>query len=842
VTAGSGPAVSPDGTVTTRDVSGVGVAIGPGAHSTVTLIDSQVTLAMPTAAPVVPAQLPADTPLFTGRDSIQRDVEAMLERAATDTPNAVPVAAFTGKGGVGKTALAVHLAHALRPRYSDGQLYMDLRGAESDPAKPGDVLASFLAALGFDRSIPNSTEERRRMYLSALSARRVLVLLDNAADEAQVRPLLPGGAGCLALVTSRRWLAALETAHVVPLDILDPSAAMTLLGTLIGTDRVDREPGAAAGIAGLCGYLPLALCIAGGRLAARPHWPLSRLAERLADEHRRLDELAVGDRAVRASFNLSYQGLEPAGRRVFRLLGLIETVDFPAWVAAALLGVDTDEAEGALERLVEFQLLEPAGSAEALLPRYRFHDLVRVFARETVAEEEPESNRLAAVESMVGEYVAIGELAWAMEPDADPERRPPEQAARWAAQHLGTVATAPPGGVDWFRAERDGFVTVQYQAYRAGLWEPTWRIAELLAQFFIRYAHGSESEVTKELALDATRQAGDRRAEAAALRQSSELYLNRAAWDQAVDVLRQALDIYVEMGDRAGEFQTLLFIGVVRRDQGHFTEAISSFRRCLAMSDEVGQLEVAATQFNIGFALREQGFWDDARTAFESGLAVFQATGDSLAQARILYGLAVVHAYQRRLDDALRMLVDAERLARISVDARWVTIIRLGQGRVRCHQGEWQEGVSLFEQCLTSFVEIGDRIGEAHTLRSLGIALRTQGFGRDAMACLRRGLEVFTALGDTRSEARIRHSIGTVHQLHGEYDAARNSLVASLVLSRAIDDRPWQARTLNRLGLLAAAQQDLTTAGDNWAEADRALDGLQAATLAAALRRSRLER
>jgi tetratricopeptide (TPR) repeat protein len=841
VTAGPDPAGPTDATVTTRDVRGLGIAIGPGAQSTVTLIDSQVTLAVPTGAPAVPAQLPADTPLFTGRAAIQRDIDAMLEQAAVDTPNAVPVAAFTGKGGVGKTALAVHLAHALRPRYPDGQLYVDLRGAESDPVGFGDVLAGFLAALGFDQSIPNSTDERRHMYLSALSARRVLVLLDNAADEAQVRPLLPGSSGCLALVTSRRWLAALETAHVVPLDILGPSAALTLLGTLIGADRVDREPAAAAAIAGLCGYLPLALCIAGGRMAARRHWPLSRMAQRLADERRRLDELAVGDRAVRASFNLSYRSLDPADRRVFRLLGLIETVEFPAWVAAALLGGETEEAEDALERLVEVQLLEPAGSAEELLPRYRFHDLVRVFARELAAEEEPEPIRLAAVASMVGEYVAMGELAWAMEPKADPQRRPPEQDARWAAQHVGT-ASAPPGGVDWFRAERDGFVAVQRQAYRAGLWQPTWRIAELLAAFFIRYAHGSDSELTKELAIEATRRAGDRRAEADAVRQSWELYLNRGAWDRSVDVLSQAHDIYIEIGDRAGEFQTLLYMGIARRDQGHFNEAMSFFRRCLAMSEDVSQLQLGAVQFNLGFALREQGLWDDARTAFESGLAVFQAEGDSNALTFILYGLAVVHAYQGQLDDALRMLADAERHARLAVDARWAAIVRLGQGRVWCHQGKWREGISLFEECLAGFVDIGDRIGEAHTLRSLGIALRAEGFDRDALACLRRSLEIFTAIGDLRSEARVRHSVGTVQQQQGEYDAARDSLITSLALSRDLGDRPWQARTLNRLGLLAAAQQDLPTAREAWARADRMLDDLQAATLAATLRRSRGER
>jgi len=307
-------------------------------------------------------------------------------------------------------------------------------------------------------------------------------------------------------------------------------------------------------------------------------------------------------------------------------------------------------------------------------------------------------------------------------------------------------------------------------------------------------------------------------------------------------VLGQAHDIYIEIGDRAGEFQALLFMGIVRRDQGQFAEAMSFFRRCLAMPGEIGQLQLGGVQFNMGFALREQGLWDDAREQFESALAIFQAEGDSLAQTFILYGLAVVHAYQRRLDDALQMLASAERHARVAVDARWLAIVRLGQGRVQCHQGKWREGLALFEECLADFVEIGDRIGESHTLRSLGIALRAEGFDRDALACLQRSLDIFTAIGDLRSEARVRHSIGTVQQQQGEFDAARDSLVTSLALSRGIGDRLWQARTLNRLGLLAAARHDLPDAREAWARADQMLDGLQAAELAAALRRSRPER
>jgi tetratricopeptide (TPR) repeat protein len=678
------------------------------------------------------------------------------------------------------------------------------------------------------------------MYLSALSQRRMLVLLDNAADEAQIRPLLPGGSGCLALITSRRWLAALEGAHLVPLDTLAEPAAIALIGKLIGAERAAREAGAAADLVRLCGNLPLALCIAGGRLAARRHWSIARLAERLSDERGRLDELAVGDRAVRASFNLSYQYLDLSEQRVFRLLGLIEATDFPAWLAAALLTVEVDEAEDMLERLVEIQLLEPGGSADEGLPRYRFHDLIRVFARELAVAEEPTANRSAAIEAMVDEVLAMGELAWAMEPGAAAQSCPPAATARWATQQRATVATAPPGGVDWFRTEVDLFVTTQQQAHRAGLWAATWQVAGLLATFFNRHAHGSQSELTKNLALDAARQAGDRHAEAAALRYFAVLYLSRAAWDQAADRLRQARDIYVELGDREGEFESLLFTGVVRRDQGRFAEAVSSFRRCLEIAGGTDRhLEVAGTEYNLAFALREQGLWDDARTYFESALVAFRAINDQVAQARIMYGLAVVHRYQHRLDQAAQMLVDAEALARSAVDDRWVTIILLGQGRIRCQQGGLREGAAVFEECLARFVDIGDRMGEAHALRSLGIALRDQDAGQDALACLRRSLDIFTAVNDTRSEARVRHSIGIVAYRRREYDEAQNAFAESLAISCANDDLPWQARTLNRLGLLAAKRQDHTAANGHWAAADRALDGLQAAGLAADLRETR---
>jgi DNA-binding SARP family transcriptional activator len=312
----------------------------------------------PSRAPLPrPCLLPSDVADFTGREEQLADLERLLH---PDAPTAaVVVSAIAGKGGVGKTALAVHAAHRLRVEFPDGQLYVNLDGAGPKPTDPSEVLAWLLLVLGVEgRLIPNSLSERAALYRSRLADKRVLVLLDNAADEAQVRPLLPGLPNCRVLITSRSRLVGLAGARTIALDVLPPAQAIDLLGRVAGPERVAAEPAAAAEIVRLCGYLPLAVRIAGARLAARQHRPLSWLVTRLADEHRRLDELAVGDLEVRASFALSYQGLKPELRRAFRLLGLVTAPDFAPWVLSALLDVPMAQAEDLLESLVDAQLVE----------------------------------------------------------------------------------------------------------------------------------------------------------------------------------------------------------------------------------------------------------------------------------------------------------------------------------------------------------------------------------------------------------------------------------------------------------------------------------------------------
>lgn len=355
------------------------------------ILTADPALEAPAPAPFVraPSQLPADSSDFTGRETevaTLRDALAGSARGAG--AGAVPVAAITGQAGVGKTALAVHVAHELRDAFGDGQLYASLRGAGDEPLDPPALLARFLRALGVDdASIPRSGDERADLYRSLLADRRVLVVLDDAAGAAQVRPLLPGSAGCAVLVTSRTSVVALEGARVLELDVLSPEHGVELLCRQAGRGRVESERGSAEAIVRACGCLPLAIRVAGARLAARAHWPLARLAARLADRRSRLDELAIGHLEVRASLALSYDRLDAEHRGWLRRLALLRSPVFTARAAAASLNVPLGRAEEAIETLVDAHLLAVAGPFGGDATRYRFHDLLRDFARERAVAE-----------------------------------------------------------------------------------------------------------------------------------------------------------------------------------------------------------------------------------------------------------------------------------------------------------------------------------------------------------------------------------------------------------------------------------------------------------------------
>jgi hypothetical protein len=338
----------------------------------------------PPTPPSALYQLPRDITDFTDRLDELTAVSSSLEKACEDTRTALIVFAIAGMPGVGKSALAIRIAHHLKAQFPDAQLYADLRRDEKYPRDPFDILGGFLPALGVDeQSIPKDMQGRMQTYRSSLEGKKAIVLLDNADDESQIRPLLPGNSMCAVLVTSRRRLSALAGVTIIDLEMLEEEDGVALLGQLAGTERVESEPESAKRIVDLCGRLPLAIRIAGSKLGDKPHWSLEQYASLLVDERRRLDQLHLGDLDIRASFALSYQDLPPNDARLFRLLGLLPVPGYTPAMAATLLEIDPDTAWESLERLVDLQLLEPPDGG-----RYQFHDLVLLFAREKLEQEE----------------------------------------------------------------------------------------------------------------------------------------------------------------------------------------------------------------------------------------------------------------------------------------------------------------------------------------------------------------------------------------------------------------------------------------------------------------------
>jgi DNA-binding SARP family transcriptional activator/tetratricopeptide (TPR) repeat protein len=732
-----------------------------------------------------PCQLPPDIDDFTGREADLAEVHQLLER---ERATAIVISAIAGKAGVGKTALAVHVAQRLRPHFPDGQLYANLRGAEAQELDPTDVLAGFLRALGVEGAvIAEGVEERVRQYRSRLADRRVLVVLDNAAGEAQVRPLLPASHGCAVLVTSRARLSGLEASHPLTLDVLEPDQAKALLAKLAGPGRVAAEPEAAAAIVRLCGWLPLAVRIAGARLAARPQWRLEVLAGRLADEQRRLDELATGDLEVRASVALSYQGRGGQERRLFCLLGLLEAPSVPAWVAATLLEVELAEAEGLLERLVDAQLVESAGQDQAGQLRYRLHDLLRIFAVERLRSEEPTQTQQAALERTLQAYLGLAERADALlEPSglerygSDPDR----------GQHIDhpMAATVEHDPLGWFEAERSSLIAAVEQACDAGLWEPTWRLAGTLSSFFQFRAHWDDWRHTHGLALTAARRAGSRDAEGRILASLSDLYAYRSRIDDAICCLHQGLAAFRETGNRRGELECLLELGQLGRVQGRFDAAAALLEQSLAGFRELGAPSCEALAlFHLGEVHRQQGRLSAALACLEQSLTLMRAIGDRSWEAPILRSLGLAHGLLRGgFGEAVAYLDQSLALARAVGDRKGQTYVLQGFGEVYGRQGRLGNAVDCLEESLMLARAIGDRGAEAYALCTLGDIRRQQGRLREAAGCLERSLATFHDIGFRHWEARALNSLGML-LAKSDPTAACRAWHSALTIFRELD-------------------------------------------------------
>jgi tetratricopeptide (TPR) repeat protein len=695
--------------------------------------------------PAGPCLLPADIADFTGRQDQLRQLLDTLKGPAR--PAALVVSPIAGRAGIGKTALAVHAAHRLRDAFPDGQLFVNLLGAQAHPADPAEVLARFLRALGVaGAEIPDGLAERQEMYRNHLARRRALIVLDNAANEAQVEPLLPGSPTCAVLITSRNRLTGLAGVHTLDLDVLEPEAAVALLASIAGPGRMTEEPAAAQQLVQTCGLLPLAIRVAGARLAARPHWRVSKLLDRLTDEHRRLDELTHGHLAVRASVALSYQGVSARTQQLLRLLGLLEAPDFAAWVAAPLLQVDATDAEDEIEQLVDAQLLDVVGTDAIGQTRYRMHDLIRVYARERARDEEPEADRTAALLRVFSALITLvdqADLRVAGGVETDPYGATP----RWPSPQT-FVDRLLADALAWCDTERLGIVATVRQASAAGLDEACWELAISAAGLFGARSQVDDKRQTLEYALAATRDAGNIRGEAHVLSELGGINLDQQQFDLAVSRFESAIDMLTTIGDHRGRGIALVRLANVDRQQGRYDDAIRRYQQAL----------------------------HDLRDA-----------GNPNYEVDALRGIAVVHLWRGELELADKVMDQALAMAHAIGSRRLRLVVSYWLGQLRLAQGRLNEADGAFTDVLSAVTEMGDRVGQAAATYGLGSLRLRQGHLQDALVLVNQSLSLAIDVGDRTTQTVALTALGKLHSILGDIDQAVANLTDAIRISREIN-------------------------------------------------------
>ncbi|MEU9170649.1 BTAD domain-containing putative transcriptional regulator [Streptomyces sp. NPDC048420] len=698
----------------------------------------------PVATPVRPAQLPATVPDFTGRAAFVTELSDVL--ASGSEGRVMAVSALAGIGGVGKTTLAVHVAHQSRSAFPDGQLYVDLQGAGARAAEPETVLGAFLRALGTaDSAIPDSLEERAALYRSVLDGRRVLVLLDNARDAAQVRPLLPGTEGCAALVTSRVRMVDLAGAHLVDLDVMSPEEALQLFTKIVGEERVASERKAALDVVAACGFLPLAIRIAASRLASRRTWTVSVLAAKLADERRRLDELQAGDLAVKATFELGYGQLEPAQARAFRLLGLADGPDISLAAAAAVLDLPTEDTEDLLEALVDTSLLESAAPG-----RYRFHDLVRLYARACAERDEwPPSERDAAMSRLLDFYLATVAGVYLIE-------RPGDRLVDHLAtpEYPGLTFADRHAAQDWLYAEAVSLLACVRQSAGSGFLR---RAVDLLWAAVDLAESGTNSKTYEGVASalrEAAREAGDTRAEARALITLGYAHSVTGRFDLADEEAARSHELISAAPDPLAGCWASNILGVIalyqsRNDDGetHITRAIEGFRAC---DDRAGEAAVLCNLSRIHLAT---GRTDSAVSLARQGVEMYDAMGHALKGANGRYALGLALTEHGRLPEAAARLQEALTVFQDSRQRLWegMSLFRLAE--VDLAAGRPAQAAANAESALTVLRGIGGDWRRAGVLVVLGHGLSGIGQPGRAQVCWREALELFEALNAPEAES-----------------------------------------------------------------------------------------
>jgi DNA-binding SARP family transcriptional activator/Tfp pilus assembly protein PilF len=675
--------------------------------------------------PAPPGQLPAAVPGFTGRRAELDRLDTWMDQTE-GRATAVVVSAVSGNPGVGKTALAVRWAHRVRRRFPDGQLYLNLRGFDPAGAPIGteEAVRSLLDALDVPpERIPPTVDGQLGLYRSILADRRMLILLDNARDAGQVRPLMPGTPDCLALVTSRDQLlglAATAAAHLINLDVFSHAEALDLLARRLGADRVAAEPSAADAIVVACGRLPLAVSVVAARAAGRPDTTLAALAAELADSRRRLDTLtpagpppaAAGGAApdIRAVFSWSYRTLGADAARLFRLLGLHPGPDITTVAAASLAGVGSASARSSLAELTRANLIR-----EHTLGRFTLHDLLRVYATELAHGQDGDADRADAVRRLLDHYVGSAcAAARVLHP-----HRPPVQELPAAP---GVSAEAPDdraAAAAWFGHEFPTLLGLLRRAVDGGFDGHVWRLAWACSPYVTRQRLWREALALQEAGIEAARRLDDRPAVALAHRTASCALLSLGRFDDAAGHLDRALDLFEALGDHSGQAYTHQVMALSYEHQGRLAEALDEARRCLDLQRLAGDRAGQAEALNaLGWYLNLVGRPEEAIVHCRQALDLHRDLGSRHGEADTLHSIAAAHG-------------------------------RLGQS---------EQALAAYSQALDLFREFGERYLVANTLAAMGDAESALGRDDAARAAWREALDILTDI-DHPEAADVRRRL-----------------------------------------------------------------------------------
>ena len=656
----------------------------------------------------VPRQLPAAVPDFAGRAGELEALTSLLEEAALPGGTVV-ISAIDGTAGIGKSALAVQWAHQVADRFPDGQLYVNLRGFDpaGPPVTPAEAIRGFLDAFEVPAErIPVSLHAQEALYRSLLAERRVLVVLDNARDISQVRPLLPGEPGCSVVVTSRNRLSSLiaEGARPLPVSLLTDTDARQLLARRLGADRVEAQPQAVQHIIDRCGGLPLALSIVAAQ-AAYSDFPLTDLAEKLRGEEGRLPTVLDAGEAttsVTSVFSWSYRLLSDPVARLFRLLGLHPGPDITAPAAASLAAVPLADARQMLDELVRVNLIN-----EPTPGRFAFHDLLRAYATTKTRAHDPGTDRDAALQRMLDHYLHTAQAAWYL---SNPHQ---QQAITLASPLPGVTPEEPadhPAAWAWFTAEYPVLLAVIQLAADTGHHTYAWQVPHTLVPFFERQGHWHDFADTHDIALTATKDHADQQGQAHAHLGIGQAWARAGRPEEARPHLQDALRLFEELGEQAGQSHAHNYLGLTFHTRERYREALTHMQQAVDLARAHGgyQRGLAAALNGLGWVHALLGNAEEAIAYSQQSLALFQDLGDRWGEAATLDSIGYAHH----------------------------------------HLGHHQEAVRYFEQALAIDRDLGDLYSQAGDYDHIGVALHAAGSTTQARSNWQRALNILDQLSD----------------------------------------------------------------------------------------------